>query len=124
MTSAGTATFATEPTSTDTGSERSESNEVRALSALAFDELRGFPGAIRDMHLGIAERAFRGVGPAAMPVKLIHDTISSRAYGAIGAGASGLGHAVDQLMARRGIGEPVSLSTNQRGTSGSPCSAA
>ncbi|MGO8904919.1 MAG: alpha/beta fold hydrolase [Solirubrobacteraceae bacterium] len=118
MTSAGNTTFATEPTSTDTGSERSESNEVRALSALAFDELRGFPGAIRDMHLGIAERAFRGVGPAAMPVKLIHDAISSRAYGAIGAGASGLGHAVDQLMARRGIGEQVSLSTSQRGNFG------
>ena len=40
------------------------SNELRALSALGFEELRDFPGAIRDMHLGIAQRAFRGVGPA------------------------------------------------------------
>src|SRR5271166_4155023 len=113
-----TATAGMETTSARGGSLSSAPNEVRALSALAFDELRGFPGAIRDMHLGIAERAFRGVGPAAMPVKLIHDAISSRAYGAIGAGASGLGHAVDQLMARRGIGEQVSLSTSQRGNFG------
>ncbi len=75
-------------------------NEVRALSALAFEELRGFPGAIRDMHLGIAQRAFRGVGPAGEPVKLIHDALSSRAYGAIGAGASGLGQAADRAMER------------------------
>ena len=34
-------------------------NEVRALSALAFEELRGFPGAIRDTHLGIAAPAPR-----------------------------------------------------------------
>src|SRR5207253_4711746 len=27
-------------------------NELLALSALAFEELRGFPGALRDMHLG------------------------------------------------------------------------
>jgi pimeloyl-ACP methyl ester carboxylesterase len=110
-------------TSTDLPSTRgdvagSAANEVRALSALAFEELRSFPGAIRDMHLGIAERAFRGVGPAALPAKLIHDAVSSRAYGAIGAGASGLGKAVDAAMERRGIGEQVSLSTTRRGSFG------
>jgi pimeloyl-ACP methyl ester carboxylesterase len=93
-------------------------NEVRALSALAFDELRGFPGAIRDMHLGIAERAFRGVGPAAGPVKLIHDSLSSRAYGAIEAGASMLGRAADAAMERGGVGERVSLSTTREGSFG------
>jgi len=93
-------------------------NEVRALNALAFDELRRFPAAIRDMHLGIAERAFRGVGPAALPVKLIHDTLSSSAYGAISAGAAGLGRAVDKAMQRGGVGEQVSLSTSQKGSFG------
>jgi pimeloyl-ACP methyl ester carboxylesterase len=104
--------------STGTGREgRSSSpNEVRALSALAFDDLRRFPSAIRDMHLGIADRAFRGVGPAAMPAKLIHDELSSRAYGAIGAGASGLGRAVDAVMERNRVGEQVSVSTTQRGS--------
>ncbi len=70
------------------------------------------------MHLGIAERAFRGVGPAGLPVKLMHDAISSRAYGAIAAGASGLGKAVDVAMERRGVGEQVSLSTTQKGSFG------
>jgi hypothetical protein len=85
---------------------------------LAFDDLRRFPGAIRDMHLGIAERAFRGVGPAALPAKLIHDALSSRAYGAIGAGAARLGKTVDATMGRRGVGEHVSLSTTQKGSFG------
>ena len=116
MPSEDTATAGTDSGSTCT--ETSAPNEVRALNALAFDELRRFPGAIRDMHLGIAQRAFRGVGPAALPVKLIHDAVSSRAYGAIGAGASRLGKAVDEAMERRGVGEQVSLSTSQQGSFG------
>jgi len=73
----------TDSTSTDSNERRSAPNEVRALSALGFDELRRFPGAIRDMHLGIAERAFRGVGPAGRPVQVVHDALSRRAYDAI-----------------------------------------
>lgn len=103
-------------TGADCGS--SAPNEVRALSALAFDELRRFPGAIRDMHLGIAERAFRGVGAAALPVQLIHDAVSSRAYDAVAAGAAELGKAVDASMRQRGIGEQISLSSTQRGDFG------
>ena len=115
---ADTARTSTEPASTSGGSGSPAPNEVRALSALAFDELRGFPGAIRDMHLGIAARAFRGVGTPAVPVKLIHDAIASRAYGAIAAGTSGLGKGVDALMAQGGIGEQVSLSTTPTGNFG------
>jgi pimeloyl-ACP methyl ester carboxylesterase len=118
MPSTDTATTGMESTSTGGGVESSAPNEVRALSALAFDELRSFPGAIRDMHLGIAERAFRGVGPAGHPVKLIHDALSSRAYGAIGAGASMLGKATDSAMERGGVGEQTSLSTTQKGSFG------
>ena len=118
MPSGDTATAGTDSASIGSGPEASAPNEVRALNALAFDELRRFPGAIRDMHLGIAERAFRGVGPAALPVKLIHDALSSRAYGAIAAGASGLGKAVDAAIERRGVGERVSLSTSQQGSFG------
>ncbi len=91
-------------------------NEVRALSALMFEDLRAFPGGIRDMHLGIAERAFRGVGPAARPVQVIHDTLSRRAYDAIGAGAARLGQAIDATMERQGIGQEVQLSTTRGGS--------
>jgi pimeloyl-ACP methyl ester carboxylesterase len=91
-------------------------NELRALSALAFEELRGFPGAIRDMHLGIAERAFRGVGPAGRPVQVIHDALSRGAYDAIGSGAARLGRAADASMQRQGIGLDVALSTTRQGS--------
>ncbi len=98
----------------DTGGRRP--NELRALSALAFEELRGFPGALRDMHLGIAERAFRGVGPAGRPAKVIHDTLSRGAYDAIGSGAARLGRAADATMQWQGIGEEVALSTTRQGS--------
>jgi pimeloyl-ACP methyl ester carboxylesterase len=110
----------TESTSTSVGDDRQTGehrpNEVRALTALGFEELRGFPGAIRDTHLGIAERAFRGVGPAGRPVQLIHDALSRRAYDAIGSGAARLGRVADAAIERRGIGQDVSLSTTRPGS--------
>jgi pimeloyl-ACP methyl ester carboxylesterase len=110
----------TDSTSTGVGDDPQtgvhQPNELRALSALVFEDLRAFPGGIRDMHLGIAERAFRGVGPAARPVQVIHDRVSRRAYDAIGAGAARMGRAVDATMERRGIGEKVLLSTTRPGS--------
>ena len=112
--------FGTDSTGTgeggDSGSGVRQANELRALSALVFEDLRAFPGGIRDMHLGIAGRAFRGVGPASRPVQVIHDTLSRRAYDAIGAGAALLGRAVDGAMEQRGVGEEVVLSTTRRGS--------
>ena len=110
----------TDSTRIDVGDEPEKEvrrrNEVRALSALVFEELRAFPGGIRDMHLGIAERAFRGVGPASHPVQVIHDTLARRGYDAIGAGAARLGRAVDASMESRGIGEGLLLSTTRPGS--------
>jgi len=100
--------------SSETGGRRP--NEVRALSALAFDELRSFPGGIRDMHLGIAERAFRGVGPAGRPIQVIHDAFSRRAYDALGSGAAAVGRVADAAIATRGIGQEALLSTTRRGS--------
>jgi len=110
----------TDSTSTGVGSDPQAGvrgpNELRALSALAFEELRDFPGAIRDMHLGIAQRAFRSVGPAARPVQVIHDALSRRAYDAISSGAARLGLAADAAIDRQGIGQDVQFSTTRRGS--------
>src|ERR1035441_4377936 len=110
----------TDSTRIDVGDEPEKEvrrrNEGRALTALAFEDLRAFPGGIRDMHLGIAERAFRGVGPAARPVQVIHDALSRRAYDAISAGAARLGLAADAAIERQGIGQQVQLSTTRRGS--------
>jgi pimeloyl-ACP methyl ester carboxylesterase len=89
---------------------------VRALSALAFEELRAFPGAIRDMHLGIAERAFAGVGPAGGPVQAIHDTLSRAAYDTVAAGAALVGRSADAAIDQSGIGKDAALSTTRQGS--------
>src|SRR5919108_2689136 len=91
-------------------------NEVGALSAVVLGELRSFPAGIRDMHLGIAERAFRGVGPAARPIKLIHDAISRTAYDAISSGTALLGRAADATIETRRIGQDLRLSTTRGGS--------
>jgi pimeloyl-ACP methyl ester carboxylesterase len=91
-------------------------NEVRALSALVFGELRGFPAGIRDMHLGIAQRAFRGVGPAGRPIQIVHDALARRAYDGVGSGAAALGRAVDATIESQRIGQELSLSTTRRGS--------
>lgn len=86
--------------------EQRAPNELRALAALAFEELQAFPGAIARMHLGIAARAFGGSGPAARPIQLVHDAVAGRAYGTVSAGMrlAGVGAeaAIAPYGARRG----------------------
>ena len=78
----------------------------------------GFPARYATCTWASPSARSAGVGPAALPVKVIHDALSNSVYGAIGAGAAGLGRAVDAAMERSGIGEQVSLSTTQRGSFG------
>ena len=63
MASMETGMASTDSTCTSGDVQDPAPNEVRALSALAFDELRSFPGAIRDMHLGIARARLPRRGP-------------------------------------------------------------
>src|SRR5947209_12507762 len=55
--------------------------EIAALGQLAGDAAGGFALQIQQMHSGIAARVWRAVGPAAVPVKLIHDQVTTRSYG-------------------------------------------
>jgi pimeloyl-ACP methyl ester carboxylesterase len=91
-------------------------NELRALSALTFEELRRFPASIRETHLGIAQRAFRGVGPAGRPIQLVHDALARRAYDGVALAAHALGGAADTTIERLGIGHEFALSTRRRGS--------
>jgi pimeloyl-ACP methyl ester carboxylesterase len=54
--------------------------EVRALGELAGEAIGGMATRIEEMHTGIAQRAFDGVGVMAAPVKFIHERITHRAY--------------------------------------------
>ena len=57
-------------------------DEIAALGELAGDAAGGLTSQIQQMHTGIAERVWRAVGPAGIPVRLVHDRIASRGYSA------------------------------------------
>jgi pimeloyl-ACP methyl ester carboxylesterase len=56
--------------------------EITAFGQLAGDAAGGLVSQIQQMHLGIAGRVWRAVGPAALPVRLVHDQIADRSYAA------------------------------------------
>jgi pimeloyl-ACP methyl ester carboxylesterase len=66
-------------------------DEVRGIGELGRLTLRGSTSRVAELHRGIADRAFGAIGPAAAPVKAVHDAIAGLAYGsvraALGAGA-------------------------------------
>ncbi|HWX75597.1 MAG TPA: alpha/beta hydrolase [Solirubrobacteraceae bacterium] len=94
----------------------SEANEVRALAALAFEELRAFPAGLREMHMGIARRAFHGAGATGGAAQLAHDELAQGVYQAIGAGAGLLGRAADVALELGGIGASARLSSTPGGS--------
>jgi hypothetical protein len=84
-------------------------DEIRALSRLAFDELGGTPAGISGIHRAIADRTPLAGGPRAL-----HDAIAGVAYGAVGAGFALAGRAADAALARRRA-TGRELSTTPRG---------
>jgi triacylglycerol esterase/lipase EstA (alpha/beta hydrolase family) len=58
-------------------------DETRALSRLAFDELRRAAGGVEELHLAIAGRAFGAAGPGAVPARAVHDAVATRVYGMV-----------------------------------------
>ena len=104
------------PATPRTQSPPSGAEELRALSSLAFAELSAFPGAIRDMHLGIAGRAFRASGSAAAPVRIAHDAISYRAYAGVAAAFRGAGRAADALLTRADLSAIEAPSDSRAGS--------
>jgi hypothetical protein len=71
------------------------SDEVTGVSQLARVTLRGSASRIHELHQGIADRAFRAVGPAGRPIQVVHDAISDLSYSsvrvALGVGARAVG---------------------------------
>ena len=70
-------------------------DEIDGVGRLARLTLRGGTSRIHELHQGIADRAFRAVGPAGRPVQAVHDAISELSYSgvrvALGAGALAVG---------------------------------
>ena len=76
-------------------------SEAQALVRLGVEEVASAPQGLKAFHLAIAQRAFDGVGPAALPVKLVHDTISGAVYGGLGHATRFGGRALEAAIGRR-----------------------
>jgi pimeloyl-ACP methyl ester carboxylesterase len=61
----------------------SPSREIRAAGRLAGDVLAGVVDTVREVHRAVARRAFAAVGPAAAPVRALHDGITDGVYGVV-----------------------------------------
>jgi pimeloyl-ACP methyl ester carboxylesterase len=90
-------------------------DETRALSRLAFDELRRAARGVEEIHQAIAERAFGAVGAGAAPARAVHDAVATGVYGMV-RGVSGLlGLAVDTGLRQRPPADGRWLSSSRGG---------
>jgi pimeloyl-ACP methyl ester carboxylesterase len=64
--------------------------EIAAFGELAGDAAGGLTSQIHQMHSGIAARVWRAVGPASIPVRLVHDQVAGSSYSAAGRLTRGL----------------------------------
>ena len=89
--------------------------EINAFGELAGDAAGGLASQIEQMHSGIAGRVWRAVGPAAAPVRLVHDQITAGAYAA----ARGLAGGIVRAGARAlGAAQPDSAESIERSVAG------
>ncbi len=61
----------------------SRSREILAAGRLTGDALAGVVDTVREVHRAVARRAFAAVGPAAAPIRVVHDQITDGVYGMV-----------------------------------------
>ncbi len=89
--------------------------DVRGLGKLAGIAAAGGARRVSEMHAAIAQRAFagvrRGVGPAATPVRVVHDGVATAVYAgvrsALEAGGRTAGAVAAGWLSGRPAGEPL-----------------
>ncbi len=89
--------------------------ELRELTRLGFEELRHAAGGVGRVHQAVADRAFGLIGPPGRPVRVAHDAISARVYGAVRGGTSVAGRAAVAALERRTPGDRAPLSATPGG---------
>jgi pimeloyl-ACP methyl ester carboxylesterase len=91
-----------------------EPDEAGELVRLSFDELARAVDGVREVHLGIAGRAFRWTGPAALPVRAVHDRLAGAVYNGLQGATRGIGRvAAGAVSARPGWSGRVVSTTPQ-----------
>jgi pimeloyl-ACP methyl ester carboxylesterase len=88
-------------------------SELRALTALGFDELRQASGGLGSIHQAVAGRVFRAVGPGAALVRPVHEAVTRGVFAGLGLGTRGIGMAAAAAVGRR---DAPALSTTPRGS--------
>jgi len=76
-------------------------DERHALASLLTQEAAGVPGGIHGMHSAISGRVFRALGPRALPVRVMHDTIARGSYFGVRAGIALAGRVAGEAYVRR-----------------------
>ncbi|MEU0505679.1 alpha/beta hydrolase [Nocardia sp. NPDC005998] len=81
---------------------RQRQTEIQALARLAGDEIGGAVDGIAAVHRAISDRVFAavrlGVGPAAQPVKVVHDAITDGVYRLVGGTAVAAGALAERVV--------------------------
>ncbi|WP_063011639.1 esterase/lipase family protein [Nocardia kruczakiae] len=90
-------------------SDRQQS-EIEALARLAGDELGGAVDGVATVHRAISDHVFAalrlGVGPAALPVQVVHDTIADSVYRIVSGSAVSAGVLAEHAATLSGVSAP------------------
>src|SRR4051812_15642365 len=93
--------------------------ERHALASLLTQEAAGVPGGIHGVHSAISGRVFRALGPRALPVRVMHDTIARGSYFGVRAGIALAGRVAGEAYARRSDAGPPDAGGPPDGTGAS-----
>ncbi len=91
-------------------------DEARELARTGFDELGRAMAGIGGVHLAVAERVFRAVGPTGRPARTAHDIVSKGVYAALRGGAGAIGAGAGAAVALRRGAEASPLSETRAGS--------
>ncbi|HWG93770.1 MAG TPA: alpha/beta hydrolase [Mycobacteriales bacterium] len=83
------------------------SDEARDLGRLGAVVLAGAARRVQEVQEAVAGRAFRAVGPAATPVRAVHDAVSTGVHAAVRTGLAGGARAAGLAGALVADGTPV-----------------
>jgi pimeloyl-ACP methyl ester carboxylesterase len=76
------------------------SADIEAIGEVAGEALAAGGSFVKTMHEGIAGRPFGILGPAAAPVRVVHDGVSRSVYGGVGGALRGASRNAARVLAR------------------------
>src|SRR4051794_41576853 len=76
------------------------SSEIENLGAIGGSAIARFGGVAREVHQSVAGGTFKTLGTIGAPVRLMHDGISTAAYGAVGAGLKAVPRGIGMALGR------------------------